>query len=149
MSVPNTNVPGAVIDHPYRFKYAFSEADLTTNCLDATGAVMTDGCTLAAADNVTHAALSGGRSGTTAEGWAVNLTEMTHILDPGDSNEWWIWGRDINALFYPKLYGAVAPGSDDDGVHVLDFAVQMFEYTDTNGFAVRYFSYEGRHIGNC
>lgn len=147
----------SVQDHPYRFRYAFSEVALEMRCIDGNGAYLdAEDCTpeLAASDNihgtVEYMPLEGGRSGTTSLNWAFNLSELTHPLSANSSTgEQWIWGRDIKDSFYPKLYRGVGVGSGWDNSHVQDVAVHMFEVMDKLGRMLTFFDVEGHHIGDC
>ncbi len=142
---------GTLISHEYRHRYAFSEASLEMRCIDSSGNTMdAEDCTPAQADSVEYATVAGGRSGTLTDGWAFNLSELTHpTAAHATTGEWWVWGRDVKESFYPLLYNGVAVGADYNNLHVQDVAVHMFEVMDKRGNLLTFFDAEGHHIGQC
>jgi len=136
--------------HPYRWKYSFREILPHHECLGERSSLQPDkACTKETATSIQYFNKRQGRSGSTSVGWAMNLTELSHSAGASDDGTWWIWGRNINASFYPKLYRPVALGSDYDGSHVYDYPVLMHEMTGGLGMSITFFTQEGHHIGEC
>lgn len=149
MEVPNPD-NGLLMPHKYRWKYAFREIQTSTECLDYSGSPKKP-CTQSDATSISYLRLPPpiGRTGTVLEGWAFNISELNHSFKADADGRWWVWGRNVKASFYPKLYKAVPIGGDFDGSHARDYPVWMYEAIDDEGLVMRFFSEMGQHIGEC
>jgi hypothetical protein len=113
-----------------RWKYAFTEVQLDGD----------DG----------YVDLDGGRTGTTSSGYAINLDELTHVPEPISSTPWYVWGIDVHGASYPtNFYPRPVGGGGTSGTHKLDQIVEITERFDVNGDAIRTFSRQGSHDGEC
>lgn len=91
----------------------------------------------------TFPAVEDGRSGTTGEGWAINLAEWGH-------NGQYAWGVDLTAESYPLGFRPrPVGGGGGANTHRLDQVVEMHAGRNTDGTAYWWFDRFGSHDGSC
>jgi len=116
---------GPSVTVAYKWKYSFTE-------VERSGDGFSD--------------VSGGRTGTTGSGYAINLREANHTAR-------YSWSRDIENSDYsandrPMPIGAAGTGPATFA-HAYDDIVEITETVDTLGNVVRHFSAFGSHDGEC
>ena len=105
-----------------RFKYAWTEVLLNGDAV---------------------ATRTGGRSGTTSAGYAINLAEIDN--DSSYAAGVALGGTDYPAGFDVKPIG----GGGTDATHRTDVVVPLFQITDINGTTKYVFSLQNSHDGTC
>lgn len=113
----------SIADVEYKWKYAWSEVER--------------------ASAGTYAAVSGGRSGTTSSGYAINFAE------DGNTSQY-VWGVDVTGASYPLGFRPrPVGGGGTANTHRVDQIVEMHVGRNTDGTIFFWFDRIGSHDGDC
>jgi hypothetical protein len=174
MKVATPTIVGTrLLDHPHRYWYAFTEAEVEMECMDGRGNILKDQteCEGKMPRTVTSTGNTDLRIGDLD--WleveddgdvdadkkpAINLAEIHHQLPPllsdgtfltDTSEPWFIYGVDIHTAWYGAGVNPQPPTANGAGKWAYFQTVLMYERTDVDGDVVRFFNCPGLHLGEC
>lgn len=95
-------------------------------------------------------AITDGRTGTLIDGFAINVLERGHVLEPSAGTPWYVWGVDVHGIDYPAGFRPrpVGGGGTTDN-NKYSPIVLVTEGVDDQGDLLRTFQVMGSHDGTC
>lgn len=94
--------------------------------------------------------ITDGRAGTLMDGFAINVLERGHVLEPAVNIAWYVWGVDAHGTDYPAGFRPrpVGGGGTTDN-NKYSPIVLITEGVDDQGDLLRTFQAMGSHDGTC